>query len=594
MSAQIEELIEASKACRERKDTGGIEFAKQAYSLAIEQQDLRLRIAALRERANFAMYVTADYEEADKACREMLQLVQLPNDAVIAGVAYNMQGVINDVKGKYTESRNFYLKTIELLEMQWNLNHEGQVVLGNAYYNLAKLYTQIDVADERVVYVEKALQVFEKANDSAGLARVWNLKASMLPESAPIEERLAIFEKAFEYFKNGDDKPGYAITLGNIGLCYCRLKNFEKGISTLELSLEKVRLTNNPPLIGFNLFQLGEAYRLKGDNETSIEYLRQAEETMVSANAKVYLSVIYNEWANNLAALGNYREAYVKMLKYVAHIADRLEFGRQSAVAEAQLRFELEKKEKESELLKKKNEEIEIYNQKLEHTNSELNQFAYVASHDLKEPVRMVSNYIQLLEKSLGSNLNEDQATYMRYAVDGAKRMYKMIDSLLVFSRATLETELKPVDLNAVLDEVRLILFSDSNLKLKLTANELPVIKGNYDQMLQVFQNLITNATKYNDKEVAEVNIRYVPGESEHVLYFEDNGIGILEEHREKVFELFQRLHHRESYSGTGIGLSICKKIINRLNGQIWIEDSPLGGASFVFSIPKRAPKRKS
>jgi len=195
---------------------------------------------------------------------------------------------------------------------------------------------------------------------------------------------------------------------------------------------------------------------------------------------------------------------------------------------------------------------------------------------------------MQLLEKSFDSGLSDDQATYIRYASEGAKRMYGLIDSLLVFSRATMDTDLKSVDMNDVLDEVLRVILSSVNRKVHIDSDELPTIDVDHNQITQLFQNLIANAIKYNDQQEVIIHIAYKSEEDQHRFSVEDNGLGIEEQHREKVFDIFKRLHTRDSYSGTGIGLSISQKIIHRLNGRIWIEDSILGGTAVIFTIPKK------
>lgn len=587
MSAEIEQLLEKSKSHRQKNDAQGSAFADEAYMLAQQSNNTQLIIAALKERINNATSIRSDLAEADKLADELLGILDVKKNPIEGGIIYNTRGIYNDVKGNYMASRNYYLETIGLLGNRTDLSNEGKVILGNAYYNLVKLYAQIEVDEDRNVYLQKAVETFESAENNDGLARVWNLKASILPKDAPIEERLTLFEKAFAYFEKGNDIKGRTICQANIGLCYCHLKQFEKGIGTINDALTGIKKSNHAALIGFILFQMGEALRLNGDHQGALDYLKQAEETMFSANAKVYLNVVYKEWATNLAAIGDYKEAYDKLLKYIDQVSGRLTFDRQSAVEEARLKFELEKKEKESDLLKKKNEEIEIYNQKLRSSVDELNQFAYVASHDLKEPLRMVNSYMQLLEKSLHNQLTEDQASYIRYASDGAKRMFSLINSLLDFSRIAMDSRLTEVDLNAILSEVLRIVLSGTEKQVEVNADKLPSITADYNQMVQLFQNLLSNAIKYNDKQKVELRITCTPKPWANIISIEDNGIGIAPQYREQVFDIFKRLHHRDSYSGTGIGLSICKKIVHSLNGKIWIEDSKLGGTAFVFSIPK-------
>lgn len=587
---QIQKLLEKSRAPREQGKGEGAQHAEHAYSLAQAVNNHPLTIIALKEKISYALHIHADFEAVEKLSNELLGLIDPPADPEMAGFAYNSLGISSDAKGNYIGSRNYYLQVINLLEGFDGLSDSGKITLGNAYYNLNKLYVQFETDEERFGYLEKAEKIFETITYKTGLSRIWNMRASMLPDEAPITERLRLFEKAYSYFPDDTISEASANCKANIGLCYCHLSQFDKGLSMLEGALNEAKKVNRLPTIAFIQFQMAEGLRLKGDNLAAMDYLQQAEKILVETGTKVYFGVVYKEWANNLAAIGRYNEAYEKMLKFTEEVADRLEFDRHSAVEEARLKFELEKMEHEAELLRIKNNEIELYNQRLQNSVAELNQFAYVASHDLKEPLRMVTSYMQLFEKSLKAQLDEDQATYIRYATEGAQRMFTLIDSLLAFARATIDTELQPVDLNVVLEEVMHIVLSDKTRVIRITSDKLPVLKADNNQMLQLFQNLVANAVKYNDKGEIIIHISHKVDSTVHTFSVADNGIGIQPQHRQKVFDIFKRLHHRENYSGTGVGLAICKKIVNRFNGKIWIEDSNLGGAAFVFTIPKNEP----
>lgn len=588
MEKEIEDLLKQSKVFREERNRDGVKIAEKAYKLAGKAGKTELQICAYNELIGYHYQMTSNYAEAERLSLEFKEVVTPEVYPEACAQIANILGICNDVAGNYFESRSHYLKTIEWLEGRDDLTRDGTILLANAFYNLAKLYQHIDVAIERLDYLDKAKRIFEQIEDNDGLAQVWNLKAAMLPGNTPVEERLSIFGKALNYYDSGRDINGKALCLSNVGLCYAHLGRHDEGIERMLAALEIVRKSNSAPMVGFTLFQIAEAYRMKGDNESALKFLQESEKTLVEGNARVFLNVVYQEMSTNLAALGRFREAYEKAQSYIEQVADRMKFDRESVEAQARMKFELGKKQRESEILRRKNEEIEMANERLQQSNAELNQFAYVASHDLKEPLRMVSNYMQLLEKSFPKgSLTTDQSDYMRYASEGAKRMYSLIDSLLVFSRATVDAAFREIDLNDVLDEVSRTIVSSSNKPVDIDANQLPYILGDYTQMVQVFQNIIANAVKYNDKEIVEIKIRSSIEDKAVRVSISDNGIGIDKKHRDKVFELFKRLHHRESYSGTGIGLSICKKVIQQMNGKIWIEDSELGGASFVFSVPQ-------
>ncbi len=225
---------------------------------------------------------------------------------------------------------------------------------------------------------------------------------------------------------------------------------------------------------------------------------------------------------------------------------------------------------------------------KLEISNKELEQFAYVASHDLQEPLRMVSSFAQLLEKRYKGRLDDDADDFIEYVVEGAQRMKDLIDDLLIFSRLqTASREFQQTDLNKVLDDVLLsIKPSIESKKAQITYDKLPTVECDSSQMRQLFQNLISNAIKFNDS-TPEIHLTAEESGNEWLFGVSDQGIGIHPNHQKKIFDVFKRLHTREEYEGTGIGLSICKRIVEIHGGHIWVESEPGEGSTFYFTIPR-------
>lgn len=225
----------------------------------------------------------------------------------------------------------------------------------------------------------------------------------------------------------------------------------------------------------------------------------------------------------------------------------------------------------------------------LAETNAELERFAYIASHDLQEPLRMVTGFLQLLKKRYDSQLDDSAQQYIRFAVDGAERMKKLISDLLEYSRlGSTKEDIAVVDLNIVIYDV-IALFND-----RLTQNDarvdcgyLPVVKGKKVQLMQLFQNLFSNAIKYRSEEPLQIKVSCVEKSDCWEITVADNGIGIDSKFYEKIFVIFQRLHSNSEYSGTGIGLAVCKKIAERHGGKMWVESEPGKGSRFSFSIAK-------
>ena len=241
-------------------------------------------------------------------------------------------------------------------------------------------------------------------------------------------------------------------------------------------------------------------------------------------------------------------------------------------------------------ILKDLNGKLKHRAAELAKSNEELERFAYVASHDLQEPLRMVTSFLQLLQKKYEPHLDETANKYIGLAVDGANRMKRLINDLLQFSRITSsKLVLIPVDTNEILDELKeLFKLKMQSCNGTLIVENLPVINADKTPILQLFQNLISNAFKYRSLgRDPIVKVSSLERKEEWVFIVEDNGIGIDAKFYEKIFVIFQRLHNKDEYSGTGIGLAVCKKIIERLNGKIWLESIPGEGSKFYFSIPK-------
>src|SRR3954471_20599846 len=224
----------------------------------------------------------------------------------------------------------------------------------------------------------------------------------------------------------------------------------------------------------------------------------------------------------------------------------------------------------------------------LERSNAELKQFAYIASHDLSEPLRMVSSYLQLLRRRYRGQLDGEADEFIDYAVDGATRMRSLIEALLAYSRAGRGEETEPVDLNRVAGDVlRSLAAAMVEARAEVEVGELAVVQGNAIQLEQLLQNLVANALKFRGEGPARVWVTAQPASAGMVqLSVEDAGIGIAPQHRERVFKMFQRLHDRETYAGTGIGLAICRKIVERHGGRIWVDERDGGGTVFRFTLP--------
>lgn len=231
--------------------------------------------------------------------------------------------------------------------------------------------------------------------------------------------------------------------------------------------------------------------------------------------------------------------------------------------------------------------ELDKSTRQLKESNASLEQFAYIASHDLKEPLRTVNSYLGLLKKRYITKLDADAGEFMDMCTSATKRMQELIDGLLKYSKTSADKMANTeINLNEVVENVL------DNLETTITENhavieveKLPVLPGDKLQLSQLFQNLICNAIKYRSQHTPEIHIHYNGTQGNHAfISVEDNGLGIPENKRDEVFKIFSRLHTIEA-EGAGLGLAICKKIVNNHKGNIWIENSQVQGSKFCFTL---------
>lgn len=230
---------------------------------------------------------------------------------------------------------------------------------------------------------------------------------------------------------------------------------------------------------------------------------------------------------------------------------------------------------------------LQRLNEELKRSNEDLEQFAYVASHDLQQPLRMVTGFTQLLQKRLGDRLDEESREFIGFAVEGASRMQRLINDLLAYSRVTTKGK-EPTETSSQMAfdlAVRDLKMMIEETQAQVTADSLPVVKADPTQLRQLFQNLLGNALKFR-RGNPRIHVGAELDRGAWLFRVQDNGIGIEKRHLERIFQIFQRLHTQEAYPGTGIGLAICKQIVQRHGGKIWIESEVGVGSVFCFTLP--------
>jgi PAS domain S-box-containing protein len=385
-------------------------------------------------------------------------------------------------------------------------------------------------------------------------------------------------------------------------------KSLEGIIISWNKGAEKIYGYNAEEVIGQNISILAPN-SLKDEISQLIEKIKQGKqiehyETLrvkkndTLINVSITLSPIF-DGSGKLIAISTIARDITENKKAEEKMQDLLE---QLQSSEEELTASNEELQATSEELKTTNDELHLQMDyevaakreleeiaiKLKISNKELEQFAYVASHDLQEPLRMVTSFTQLLERRYKNKLDTEADEYIGFIVEGSKRMKYLIDDLLEFSRLNTQSrEFESVLLEITLEDVlRNLIASIKENNAQITHDPLPVIRGDPSQINQLLQNLITNAIKFHGDEPPKIHISAVESGDEWIIGVSDEGIGIDPEHQDQIFRIFKRLHTREEYEGTGIGLAICKRIVDRHYGKIWVESELGKGSTFYFTIP--------
>jgi len=349
-----------------------------------------------------------------------------------------------------------------------------------------------------------------------------------------------------------------------------------------------------------NVLNFAKLAHHSGDFEIAILHLKEGVEISKKVRNEENEIACYRLLAEFYKDKKDFENAFQFKSLYAEKQEDYLKKQRNRQILDQEITFATREKEQQIEaltqanqlqaMLLKKQEEVERANEQLTQVNEELKQFAYVASHDLKEPLRMIGSYTQIINRKYASDIDDNTQAYFHYVIDGVERMNNLLDGLLKYATVGRGAqELKVINLNDTL------LICQANLRLlieetntKLEVDELPSILGISSLISQLFQNLILNAIKFRNKDTfPEISIKSEEREKEYLIAIKDNGIGIKEEYKERIFVIFQRLHAQTDYEGTGIGLAICHKIMQRMGGKIWVDSEYGNGSTFFFTFPK-------
>lgn len=601
-------------------------FVKESFqhyelelAYAERADDIDLIIAAYTDLAIISRR-KADYKGCKDYHLKALELAQQLSSTNALETTYHGLGSLYKDIGDYETAVEYYLKTIELTEKRGDIPNTI-----NTKQFVANTYAESGNIELALNTIEKAYDQTLTLSDSMLIGIVVFDYGKILNIAKRYTEALPKLKESLDIFTRLEHKPLVARSLFYIADTYAQEGKYEVASNYFAecIQFESYLSMRSYVDLQYKFGQLN--WKIKNFSKAENAYIKSLEVAQEGGYSDFIQKNNYG-----LYEIYNQRQQYERAVNYL-HTANRLQDSirneeKVKKIVELQFKYDVEKGEREiqelelrqnqlmlisssvlfsllilffalsarqqrksNQKLKDKNDEIQKQNIKLRESNEVLQQFTYVAAHDLKEPLRSIGSFINLLQMRYGKQFNEDANEYMSFVTSSVKRMNNLLSALLEYSTISIQ---KPtdelIDVSDILEDV----VDNVHDKVDKTGavidfpSDLPALKMNSLHITQLFQNLISNGIKFSERQ-PHIKINGAEGISETVFTVQDNGIGMEEDYANKVYNLFHQLDKKSNYEGTGIGLTICKNIVDKYNGKIWFESKIGEGTKFYLSFPK-------
>lgn len=498
---------------------------------------------------------------------------------------------------KFDRARDYYKMAIVTAK---SIKHKNDLAWGNR--SIARTYYDEENYLKAEPFFKKALKLAREVNDKRSLAFALSDFANNHLKTGKKELAEQYILESIQIIQSVGDNEGVVMGLRDLAKLYLETNRPNKAIEISNRALALNKQTNISRLQLKLLSFLSEAYAQKQDFETAyaINQLAQLKKDSLDYTSKLKLTAELEEKYQS-----EQKEAENALLRaeqeHQIHVIEQQKainfFLATAAILLALLGYTAfnayRNKRRNNLLLEEKVIErtraLQLTNAQLVQSNEELARFAYVASHDLREPLRNITNFSELLQKQLKATQQEEALQFMNIILKNTTHMDKLIVDTLEFTRLSdIKATKTPVDLNQTLQNIKTAI-STTLIKKKVNIElikPLPIVQANDSLLFSIFKNLIENGITYNESLAPTIKIDHIIKGKNYLFSIADNGIGIPKEYQQTVFEMFKRLQNREKYQGTGMGLSNCKKIIDKLGGKIWVESDGKNGATFFFTLP--------
>lgn len=529
--------------------------------------------------------------------------------------------------GQYDVAYQYQLNALKIQE-----NDRDSIGIAQSLYGLGSIFFHQEEYDQALSYYQQALTVYQNIKDN------WSIYACLGAIGSTFRHQndknsLLYNIQALQLAQQINYKGGIGYSSLNVGDDYLSMEKPQKAIIYYQDALKIAGELQDKQLEARGLQSLGTAAIRQSNPEQAVGLLNQSAAIATTLNDKMLLKELYQNLSTAYEKNHDFQNAYFNHKKYISLKDSLINESTAHKIKDLRIQYESQKVEKEKEiavhnkdrqirkiytaffivvivlslgllwstllrykntaaankLLEQKNEEIKLQNEQLATSNRDLEQFAYIASHDLKEPLRIIGSYTDLINRRYRNALDSDAQEYLYFISGAVMRMNNLLSDLLNYSRIGRQSQhLENIDLNEIIDIIAATFkpfIEDLKATLKVT-DTLPVVKANRSQMIQLFQNLIGNALKFRGDKPPRIIINCQKINNEYQITVQDNGIGIEKDYLAHIFVIFKRLHSRQEYEGSGIGLAVCKKIVEQHRGRIWVESEYGHGSTFYILLP--------
>ncbi|MFK7922308.1 MAG: tetratricopeptide repeat protein [Bacteroidia bacterium] len=556
---------------------GDYEQALVHYNHALEiydREQILPRKTMTMSNIGYLLERIGRYDQSIEVLEEALLIVKSapkPSYRAISVLSANM-GVAHESKGDYELALTFYQQSLEIKQ---RLSNPDPAI--GMLANIFGVYSSMGKVELAEKFYQQAWQLALESKSSSWQQDLLARYAGHLERIGRTSEATNLYLQSLDLAKRLQDQEATIDLLKKMADLRAETGDFEQAY-LFRKEFEQYKDSLNNIRVGEKIDDLEQRFELERQLENSHQELSSLQSESSNRKIQLYLSLaaIFLAIAGIIALFSRFK------IKQKAHLA----------LSQQHTLLELKNQEIQSQnsLLADQSESIRTQNRLLQQSNADLEQFAYAASHDLREPLRTIRSYMQLLEKRYANRLDDSALEFIHFAADGAGRMDELLQDLLKYSRIG-RSGVQPsrINLDQLLQKVvrnldRQIL----DTKAVVSISPMPEIIGYDAEVLLLFQNLISNAIKFHRKGVApEINLSVSAMSSNYLFRISDNGIGIPAEFKDAIFTLFQRLHARSEYEGTGIGLALCKKVVKSHMGEIWLDPVVTEGTTFCIQLPR-------